>query len=263
MSSYTNENKLLNLIPEATLIAIFTACSYWIAFVYEVGYFKTFDIPYNLIQLKLESVLTVFVLLIGVLWLVFLIGNFLAMFWPTHPALKVKAVRVSLIILLLLIHIINYGFRRTDWIIYIFFGVVLIIFELIWPILVHSKKKNFSEKIIADEVAEEPARSKSIFGRIFNLIGPAGYNLLLFIFVSSWLAYTQGVAKAETTKEYYVVQDTNLVVVKMYPEVIYCVPFNPESKALLPKLIILSSYDKGTIELEMKKIGPLKVEKEQ
>ncbi len=87
-------------------------------------------------------------------------------------------------------------------------------------------------------------------------------SIVVSVLIVSWLSYTQGQAEADTTTNYYVVNDSNLAVIRIYPDVIYCVQFDPETKEFSPNLVIIATKDKGRIDLTMKNIGPLKVEKE-
>ncbi len=86
----SKENKP-SIVSEAVLLAILTAGAYWIAFTHEAGYLKVFQVPLNIIQIKVETILFVLFLLISGLVTILWLTNLLALLWPKHPTIRLKS----------------------------------------------------------------------------------------------------------------------------------------------------------------------------
>jgi hypothetical protein len=99
---------------EGVLLAFLTASAYWIAFRYEASYLAVFGFPADAVEVSLNSTLVVMAAVGGGLWLLFSIGNLVAISWPSQPALQVKAARVVLILLFPVWDAINYSVWRIS-----------------------------------------------------------------------------------------------------------------------------------------------------
>jgi hypothetical protein len=244
-------------ISDSLLLGVLTAGAYWIAFRYETAYIKAFGFPIHLAEISLESILVVLLLLSGMVWSLAPFANLLAMFWPKHPALQVKLLRMALMIGLPIWHLINYGFRRNDLFFYIFMGAFIFVFEIIWPLFVFKDKENLVERFIADEVAEAVPRSRTLFGRVYTSLGPAGYGFVLLILIGGLLADSAGDAKAKNEKEYLVYNsDPSLAVVRLYHDRSLCIRIDREKREF-DSISVRPSVD-GQAELKKAKVGPLK-----
>lgn len=231
--------RFLGSVPEALFIAILTAGAYWLAFRYEAGYLSGFGLPADLVEVSLQTTLIVTLALSGAIWTIFSIINLVLMLWPEHPAIQEKVFRVGILLLLPLWHLLNYGFRAQDWILYVGFLVFVAIFEIVWPLLVFRSKPTLRERFVADEIAEARVRERGIAGRIFVAFGPAAYGLLVLFLLGSMLAHTAGRAKATTQKEYVVFADgPDIAVVRMYRDVILAVPFDRKTRTVQGEVVI-------------------------
>jgi len=246
-------------MSEATVLAIITAAAYWIAFAYETGYLAFYRVPLHLARVGLDVFLVLVVTLSGVLWLLLALGNLLSLTWPVHPALQIKALRVCWMLLVPIWHLANYGFRKKDWILYIILFTIIGFFEVLWPLFVYGNKKTLREKFIADEIAE--AGKPTIWLRLHSAVGPMAYSLIIVAILGGWLSYSAGRAAAVTKKQFFLWKDrTDIAVVRIYPDLLICVPFNREDKKIKPQLILRRIADTDITELVSESIGPLQME---
>lgn len=249
----------LESLPEALFIAILTVGAYWLAFRYEAGYLSGFGLPPHLVEISLQTTLLVALALSGAIWIVFSVSNLILMLWPEHPAIQEKLFRVGVMLLFPLWHLLNYGLRMQDWIVYATYFAVIAIFELVWPLLVFRNKPTLRERFIADETAEARVRERGIAARIFVAFGPAAYYLLLLFVLGSLLAHMAGRAKAETQKEYFVFADApDVAVVRMYHDTIIGVSFDRGTRYVQSQIIVRKiGTEKVMLTLDAT-VGPLK-----
>ena len=251
--------QLSDFMSEATVLALITATAYWIAFAYEAGYLAFYRVPLHLARVGLDVFLVVVVTLYGVLWLLLALGNLLSLAWPVHPALQIKALRVCWMLLVPIWHLANYGLRREDWILYITLFTLIGFFEVLWPLFIYRNKKSLREKIISDEIAE--AGRPTILLRLHSVVGPMAYSLIIVVIFGGWLSYSAGRAAAVTQKQFFLWKDRpDIAVVRTYPDLLICVPFNREDKKIKPQLILRRIADMDIIELVSESIGPLQME---
>lgn len=233
------QTKFLGPVPEVLFVAILTAGAYWLAFLYEAGYLRGFGLPAHLVEVSVQTTLSVALAVSGLIWFLFSIINFVLMLWPKHPAIQEKAFRVGVVLLILFWHLIIYGLRVQDWILYVFWIVFIGIFEFLWPLLVYHDKPTLRERFIADEIAESRVRARGVASRIFAAFGPAAYGLLVLFVLGGTLAYTAGRAKATTQKEFFVFAEApNTAVIRIYGDMILAAPFDKETKTLQAKVVI-------------------------
>lgn len=244
-------------LSDSILLSVLIGGSYWIAFRYESAYIKAFGFPTHLVEISLESTLVVLLLLSGIVWSLVPFANLLAIFWPKHPALRVKFLRMALLIGLPVWHLINYGFRSNDLYYYIFMITFVLLFEIVWPLFVFKDKGKLTERFIADEVAEAFPRSRTLFGRVYLAFGPVGYGFILLFLIGGLLAHSAGDAKAKNEKEYLIfISDPTLAVIRLYHDRALCIRIDRE-KQEFESISIRPSID-GQAELKKIKVGPLK-----
>ena len=102
------------ILSEAILLPLLGVFCYGLAFVYEAAYLRAFGIPLHLVQTNLDAVFVLIVAVGGVGWLIIWIVNLVAILWPSHPALRMKCVRIIVVLLVGLWPGLLYGFRLAD-----------------------------------------------------------------------------------------------------------------------------------------------------
>jgi hypothetical protein len=248
MEKIMNENKSSTftiLFSEALLIAILTAGAYLVAFSYEAGYLSKFSVPLYLIKINIEILL-------------FLLGNFIAMLFPEHPALQEKVIRILILLIFPISNLINYGLRKEDIKLYLITFCIIILLEILWPFIIFRKEKSIKNRFIADEIAESKVKARGILGRLHLSIGPLFSNLIYIIILGAILANSAGKAKAITQKEYYLLGDnSNIVIIRIYSDMLIGISVDSKTKLIGEKIIIQKIGENHKIELFSSKIGPL------
>jgi len=247
------------LISEASFIAILTGGAYFLAFSYEYGFLNQFNAPTSLIRINIEIILLFLIMLSSSLFLLFAIGNFIAMIFPENPALQEKTIRIIIMISFPFWNLLNYGLRKQDILFYIIIFIIIIFFEIIWPIMVFRNEKSIKDKFIADEIAESKTRERGILGRLHEAIGPLFSNLIYIIILGSILAHSAGRARAFTQEQFNLLGDnSNIVVVRIYSDTLVAVPVDLKTKMVEKKIIIQKFGENNRLELVPSQIGPLK-----
>ena len=192
-----NKEAVAKWVSDSMFIALVTAMSYAAAFVYEAGYFAVYNIPLHLIKIRLSDVLIIFFACSGFFWTCFLICTFLSMWWPKHPALQAKVIRILIVMIFPIWDIFLYGLKDSLRFLIISFTFIFV-FEILWPFLLFRDKKGIKDRFVADEIAELPARERTLFSRIFSLVGPFYYMIFFICLFGGILLYDAGNAKAKT-----------------------------------------------------------------
>ena len=244
-------------VPEAILLLILTAGSYWLSYRYESAYFSAFQLPIQLIEVSSGLILSSFIILSGALLFLFSFWNLILMMLPEHPILRAKLIRIALAITFLIWNLLSYGFRIKDVWMYIITILLIVLFEFVWPYLVFHNKKTFKERVVADEDAEEKVRSKSAFGIILNKFGPLYYFIFLFIWFTTSLVSIYGTGTANSQQIYPVdIKDPTIVVIRMYNSKIICIRYDQTNKQIKSYFI----RDVAENEYKNEKIGPLNLD---
>lgn len=245
-------------ITDGILLAIASGAIYWITMSYEVAFLGAFGIPPDFAEVRLETILIMFLAFSGIGWLFFSTANLLAMFWPKHPTLQEKILRIVFILLYPIWNLVNFGLRQKDMAYYLLVIILLVVFELLWPMLVFHDKGSLIKRFIADEDSETPARRRTLFGRLAALTGPFAYSIIIMGVFGSGLAQTAARAKAEKQSEYLVIIDQPpIAMVRLYSDRIIGVRFDEQTKRLDGKFVLIPKDSKSNLELILKKVGPL------
>ena len=258
------DRTISRLVSEATLLALMTALAYSIAFFYEAGFLDAFGIPYQLARIETYTILIVLLSISGSLYLLFAVGNLIAMLWPVNPLLQDKIIRIIFMLILPIWWVLNYGIRREDlWFFLLILGLVAL-FEFIWPIIMFRGKKTLLEKFEADEIAEQGHRSRTLFGRLFSVVGPFFYVIILVSYLGCRLAFEAGRAKALTSKDFFVLDNLpDVAIVRVYPDLLIGLPFEKETKTVRGDLILMKVSENVMIRMSRINAGPLKVKQDK
>jgi len=187
-----------------------------------------------------------------------LIMMFNPIFFIENPSLRIKVIRILFYIIILIVHMLLYGIRKSDLILYII--ITLFIFLEITIPIIFRKGDTIYKKIETDE---EIHFKYSIFGKIFRMIGPSCYYLIFIIYIGSIIAFDVGRSKAINQKDYYVMtKNPNIAVIGIYQDILISVPLNMVSKTINGSFLIQKIGEKENIEVMSKNIGPLKYQKD-
>jgi len=249
---------LIGSVPDALLIASGTGVAYWLSFRYEVAYLQYFGVPAHLVEVSLQTVLLVALGLSGAAWSVFMLGNLVAMAWPTQSEFRGKAARILFFLLIPVWFLLNYGFARKYWLAYSIAPIYIIVFEVLWPLVVFRKRGSIRERFVACEKADNEALSRNIGSRVHAALGPVVYYLFFFALLGTFFASVAGRGKAVTQEEYFVLSDApNVVVLRVYGDKIIAAQFDRESKTVSAQLVIQEIGSEKLRLTREPKLGPL------
>jgi len=248
------------LLSDGVFLSLLGVFFYGVAFVYEAAYFQAFGIPVHLVHTSLDAVFVMAVTVGGVAFLLYWIANVMAMLWPRHPAVQIKIVRVSMILLLVLWPGLLYGFRRLDFTPILVVALIVVVLEFAWPIVVFRDRGSLAERFLADEAAEAPVRARTLFGRVQDAAGPLAYGLVLGGYLALVLARSAGNAEATRTKDFFFVKDEpGWLVVRAYPDRVIAVAFDAATGTVEPSIMVRAVSPTG-ISLVRKRVGPLELQ---
>lgn len=256
----SNAGKTFTIFTEGILLAILPVAAYSLAFAFEAGYFNYFGIPMNLVQINLKIVLIVIASISGALFTIFMFANVISIFWPTHSALQIKFIRLFIVIMPYLWKFLVYGRMIRYWEIAVGFIGFTVFYEFVWPMFQFRNKKSYLDKLSENEISENKERSKHLIGRLFNSLGTFGSAFVIALLLGSFMSYDAGEAKATTQKEYLTVgESSNIVVLRVYDDMVICAPFNRDAKEIASKFIFRKLGDDPKLMYVRENIGPLKL----
>jgi hypothetical protein len=246
-------------LSEAIALSSLGVFCYLLAFVYEAGYFGAFGIPLHLIQTSIDAVFVLVVTIGAALYVVYGVVNLVAMLWPKHPIIQIKIIRVATVLLLVLWPGLVYGFAAADRTSILVAVLILLLLEVAWPVFVYRKRGPLAKRFEADEAAEDPTRARTLLGRLQLAGGPLAYWVVLAGYLALALAHSAGRAEATRTEDHYFIEDDpQWLVVRVYPSVIVAVPFDSAS-GTIQRRIMMRPFEGSGIKLVKKEVGPLKL----
>jgi hypothetical protein len=234
---------------------------YGLAFAYEAAYFRAFGAPLHLIHVSLDSVFVIGATVSSAAFFLYTVINAMALFWPKHRTLQVKIFRSAFLLFLVTWPGFVFGFKYIDYYIILVVLLAVVAFEIAWPIFVFRDKPLLADRIEADEVAEAPTFSRTIFGRFQVAFGPFAYALMMVVYFSFSLANSTGREEATRRKEFmFIEQDQSWLVVRAYPDRLIAVAFDSKTKTVEPRVMVRSIGETG-ISLVLKSVGPLNLDR--
>lgn len=267
-----NKNKELEEVKEAKrswitdglIIASFTAVSYTYAYLYEKGYAKVFDIPTDLIEINIISIIVVALLLIVAFFYLFVIADVIVKIAPKlSKALIVKLSLLSIPLILLIFQLLIYGVRKWERLIVSgMFGAIVILYEFVRPLFTQRDKKTFKEKLEADY--EIRIGKKGIFDYLpVSKLIRKQISAVLLVFCIGYLAsYSIGQAVAIRKEKFLVVSiPPEVVVLKTYGEKMICAPLNRGKKEIQSSFFIFKIKEDPKMMFSYEKVGPLHLSK--
>lgn len=254
-----NEGKSLTIFTEGILLAIVPVAAYSLTFAFEAGYFKYFGIPLNLIQINSQIVFIAIASLSFVLFTIFLVANFISIYWPSHRALQIKLIRLLLVTIPLIWFFLIHGRMLRHWEVFVGIVGLVVLVEFVLPIFKFRNKKSYLEKLSESEISANKEPSKHLCSRLFNYLGTFGTAFVIAVLMGSFMSYDLGQAQATAQKEYLTVgESSNIVVLQVYNDMFICAPFNRDTKEIAPKFFFKKLGEDPNLMFVREKIGPLK-----
>jgi phage shock protein PspC (stress-responsive transcriptional regulator) len=246
-------------ISDAIWVIALTAASYVIAFSYESGFAKYFNIPVSLISISPTLLLNAGGALLAAAIPMYAIANAI---WPLLPRSETALAKT---IRLLVKQTLFFGFvfspllvQGEGW--YFFGGVVASIafFELIFPLFTQRKIPTFEQKLAEQDKIERDVIPFSLTGTAVDRFGRAPVLFLLLLLVVSSFAAILGRQDAKRKTDFLLVKgEPNTALLCQYDNVFVTQSFDQESKVLTGHIKIVRLGDGKEIELAMGSVGPL------
>ncbi|RZT75736.1 hypothetical protein EV678_2923 [Azospira oryzae] len=246
-------------ISDAIWVIALTAASYAVAFSYESGFAKYFNIPVSLITISPTLLLNAGGSLLAAAIPMYAIANAIWPLLPRSETALAKAVRLlvkqTLFLVFLFSPLLLHG---EGW--YLFGGVIAFtaFFELVFPLIAQRKIPTFEQKLVEQDKIERNASSFSLIGTAVGRFGRAPVLFLFLLLVVSSFASVLGGQTAKAKTDFLLVKgEPNTVLLCQYDSVFVTQSFDPESKVLTGYIKIARLGDGKDIELGMGSVGPL------
>ena len=244
-------------IAEGVLIAAITATGYWLAFLYELGYCKYFNIPIEFIEIGILNILVAVIGVFGILAMLNMYINPLHLFVSKLPRpLKFAIYRTSIPI----VFIASYGAivrlpTSQWWLLFGLFVAPLVFFEFVFPLITQRKTKGYIAKLEAQDKIEND--HDTLLDMTAKSIGRDKFLIILFFFLLSVIAFFSGGFDAKSKHSFVVIKsDQELVSLKTRGDFFLAASFDRKEKIVNAEYTLIPiSPQAGQIKYE--KIGPL------
>ena len=133
-------------LPEALFIAGLTALAYWLAFLYQVSYLHFFNLPPDLAEVSIQSILLV-VLALAALAILFWSLNLVPIFFSADQSRQRFIFPFAVLPLLGSAWMYYFGLRINDWLFHLFFFVPSI-YLIVKIILVEFARRNGRDRVL-------------------------------------------------------------------------------------------------------------------
>jgi len=207
----------IKIFTESVVLAAIPALGYWVAFIYELGYFNYFDLPRGFIEIALNSILLNSLSVVSGLVLFIMVFDFIrrAMSGVTE-ALKYTLYK------LLFVYFLVFGFGlvfdrsiNEIQILLLILAAPIILKEILWPLWSHRHIQGFGNKVTAAKKTD--FEFDSLTDKIAEKTGAILFLLLMFIYLISIFSYLAGGYQANK-QEYFLTSEAkpNYVLIRKY-----------------------------------------------
>lgn len=209
----------LKIFTESVVLAAIPALGYWVAFVYELGYFNYFDLPRDFIEIALNSILLNSLSVVSGLVLFIIVFDFIrrAMSGVTE-ALKFTLYK------LLFVYFLVFGFGlvfdrpiNEIQILLLILAGPIIFKEILWPLWSYRDIQGFGNKISAAK--KKDFEFDSATDKIVEKTGAAPFLVLIFLYLISIFSYLAGGYQAKK-QEYFLTSEAkpSYVLIRKYAD---------------------------------------------
>jgi len=253
------ENKNNKWFQGSLLVTLLVALGYFEAFIYEMGYFSAFQIPYEFIQIELNVILLFIMAFLGftaifshILNIFFLVGSEIKdKYW------KIKFMTFSLYLLLLIGFIVIFGNLFKEWVWFAVFISVMLLIEFLIPLLTHKDKGTYKEKLYESDKNNDEA--ETFYDFMIKKFGIKVFIIFFLLFISSIFINAIGKSKALKKVAFPILVEEQLIVLRTYSDRLICIDLKGDKKREYT-IIDLDKCEK--ISFNIDKIGPLKINDE-
>lgn len=243
-------------ITEGLVIAGVPVVGYWLAFLYELGYCKYFDIPSAFIQIGVLNVLVTMIGILGVLGLINLYLNPVFMLCRGIPGpIRNPLLLVGFLLAVFAGYSIVWRVSLAQFtLVAIMFILPIIFLEFILPLWTQKKVTGYLNKLEAQNMIE--LKQETLIERMSSIVGRRIFLAAAFIFVVSLAAYFSGGYEAKKQIDFMVVNDlTESVVLKKDGDTYLVAQFDRKGKTVSNNFSLVSG--KYPFHFRYERVGPL------
>lgn len=260
--------RVRSLLTDGIVIAVATAFAYLATFLYEVGYCSNFHIPYALINPN-TSTLLVAAAAIGSVF--FTSANLLGITTPLFRKAKGGnhgwgLLGYASVAAILILQIYEPTLKQIGWtvlalvVIFVVVPFILILTMMLWTAVWRRLRKPKAPTVEVEPkatvVKEEYYLSIDEF--LENWLPPKVTRWFLFVAGVLLFALAVGNGNAKTQKRFLITKSApELVVLRIYGDVMIAATFDRASKETLDGLTVMSMSEKKQLDFYNEKIGPL------
>lgn len=209
----------LKSFSESVVLASIPALGYWVAFVYELGYFKYFDLPRSLIEIALNAILLNSLSIVSGLLFFAIVFDFIRR-TVSGVTEKLKFTLYKLLFVYFLVFGFGLVFDRPIHeiqILLLVLAVPIILKEILWPLWSHRHIEGFGNKVAAAKKKDFELEFDSGTDKLAEKIGAAPFSVLAFIYLISIFSYLAGGYQANK-QEYFLTskEKPNFILVRKY-----------------------------------------------
>ena len=211
--------KELRIFTESTMLAVIPALGYWVAFVYELGYFSYYELPSNFVEVALNSIL------INSLSVVIGLGVFLIIIDFIRRIMSgvAEALR-STIYKLLFAYFLVFGFglvfdrpHKEIQILILVLVLPIIWREVLWPMWKYRHLNGLGNKVAAAKAKD--LEIDSFIDKITETTGAAPVLVLVFVHLLSVFSYLAGGYSANKQASFFISDEKpNFILIRKYEE---------------------------------------------
>jgi hypothetical protein len=260
--SIEGDQKTTSLFTAGFLIACGPALAYYMAFAYERAFCDKFDVPPELIQPDLTTVLAFTAAVYALSISIFLLVNlFVSLFSleekPEHGAIRRLIYARGFLFLFAIVYVNVYRFSRDAWLGAGFVLGCVVLFDVV-PALLTWRKHGSFERALEASLQSYGQPGHTAFGILRRRFGEQGVSLLVFCLGAVLLADTMGRVAASRQIRYLVpTSDPNLLIIRIYGNRAIAVPFDAEKKVPKNGIRVLNIGGKAGLNCDWVETGPL------
>ncbi|OGO15310.1 MAG: hypothetical protein A2Z02_04705 [Chloroflexi bacterium RBG_16_48_7] len=257
MSGNSTSDQLIRWEKVVALIPIAAALGYLNSYLREMSFCSVYGIPLEFVAITTITILkafsSVFLLLVGVLWLLGLAlmakdlkGNW-ALIWTRF---------VSLLAVIIGGILFGLVYPPIEWLIISILSAILAIYLFFVPWIRYDKALCYFQKLAKqDESAANPSAISAWFTKY---VGKSGVIFILIIILMLWASLWGGKAEAETQSDYYVLStDNNSIVLRIYADRLICATKVSDEKKINREYFIIGLTDQTSPKLKYTNTGHL------
>jgi hypothetical protein len=199
--------KELRIFTESTILAAIPALGYWVAFVFELGYFSYFELPDTFIEIALNSIL------LNSLSVISGMGAFVIILDIIRRAMSgvTEALKFTLY-KLLFVYFLVFGFglvfNRTlkdIQVLLLLLALPIIWKELLWPMWKYRHIKGLGNKVAAAKAKD--FEFDSAIDKVSEKVGAVPLLSLVFVYLISIFSYLAGGYSANKQTNFFMSEE--------------------------------------------------------